>query len=126
MAVLVSAVVYFLFGWLWYSPVLFAKPWVALTKTDPEKMKPTPAPFIISFACEVLAAYGLGCIISVSHAVTFSDGATLGLFTGIALAATAGGMNYAFEGRPFKLFLINFSYPVVSYVIIGGILAIWK
>ena len=45
-AVLVSAVVYFLFGWLWYLPLLFAKPWAALTKMDPEKMKPTPMYFI--------------------------------------------------------------------------------
>ena len=33
--VLVAAVVVFVLGWLWYSPVLFYKPWMRLRGLDP-------------------------------------------------------------------------------------------
>src|SRR5258708_20658149 len=34
--VLVSAVAVFVLGWLWYSPLLFYKPWMRLRGMDPE------------------------------------------------------------------------------------------
>ncbi len=36
LAVFVVAVVVFLLGWLWYSPLLFFKPWMRLRGLDPE------------------------------------------------------------------------------------------
>jgi len=33
--VFVSAVVVFVLGWLWYSPLLFFKPWMRLRGLDP-------------------------------------------------------------------------------------------
>src|SRR5947207_13773970 len=35
LAVLVAAVVVFILGWLWYSPLLFYKPWMRLRGLDP-------------------------------------------------------------------------------------------
>jgi len=43
-AVLVCAVVTFLLGGLWYSPVLFAKRWVALVGLTEEQMKKGGSP----------------------------------------------------------------------------------
>src|SRR5207247_7267630 len=34
-AVLVSAIVVFVLGWLWYSPLLFYKPWMRARGLDP-------------------------------------------------------------------------------------------
>src|SRR5258708_35397748 len=36
LAVLVSAVAVFVLGWLWYSPLLFFKPWMRLRGMDPD------------------------------------------------------------------------------------------
>jgi hypothetical protein len=36
LAVLVSAIVVFVLGWLWYSPFLFYKPWMRARGLDPE------------------------------------------------------------------------------------------
>jgi hypothetical protein len=33
--VLVAAVAVFVLGWLWYSPLLFLKPWMRLRGMDP-------------------------------------------------------------------------------------------
>src|SRR5438128_10985472 len=35
LAVLVAAVAVFVLGWLWYSPLLFYKPWMRLRGLDP-------------------------------------------------------------------------------------------
>src|SRR5207245_4547896 len=35
LAVLVAAVTVFVLGWLWYSPLLFFKPWMRLRGMDP-------------------------------------------------------------------------------------------
>jgi hypothetical protein len=60
LAVLVAAVAAFVLGWLWYSPVLFYKPWMRLRGLDPEAaMKNAKMPggkLVIEFArCFVLA-----------------------------------------------------------------------
>src|SRR5437762_10084886 len=34
-AVLVAAILVFVLGWLWYSPLLFYKPWMRLRGMDP-------------------------------------------------------------------------------------------
>lgn len=59
-AVLVAAVAVFVLGWLWYSPLLFFKPWMRLRGLDPEAaMKDAKMPvgkLVIEFArCFVLA-----------------------------------------------------------------------
>ena len=36
------------------------------------------------------------------------------------------GVIYLFEQRPFKLWLINSGYQVLTYTVMGGILAAWK
>ncbi len=60
LAVLVAAVAVFFLGWLWYSPLLFFKPWMRLRGLDPEAaMKNAKMPggkLLIEFArCFVLA-----------------------------------------------------------------------
>ena len=37
----------------------------------------------------------------------------------------ANAINYAFEGRSLKLFLTNGGYPLISYSIIGILVATW-
>jgi len=60
LAVLVAAVAAFVLGWLWYSPLLFFRPWMRLRGLDPEAaMKNAKLPggkLVIEFArCFVLA-----------------------------------------------------------------------
>ncbi|HTH63192.1 MAG TPA: DUF1761 domain-containing protein [Gemmatimonadales bacterium] len=60
LAVLMAALAVFVLGWLWYSPLLFFKPWMRLRGLDPEAaMKNAKMPagkLVIEFArCCVLA-----------------------------------------------------------------------
>ncbi|RPI66461.1 MAG: DUF1761 family protein [Ignavibacteriales bacterium] len=44
LAVFVSAVIIFLLGGLWYSPVLFAKPWMSVINKTEEELKKNEKP----------------------------------------------------------------------------------
>ena len=48
-----------------------------------------------------------------------------GVFTGFFFVATALGVIYLFEQRPFKLWCINAGYQVVNFGVMGTILGVW-
>src|SRR5690349_16185250 len=56
-AVLVAGIAIFILGGLWYSPVLFAKRWVALMGKTEEELKAAasgPVAYVIVFICGLL------------------------------------------------------------------------
>src|SRR6266702_1564398 len=55
LAVLVAAVAVFVLGWLWYSPLLFFKPWMRLRGMDPVATMPAGKLLIELVRCLVLA-----------------------------------------------------------------------
>lgn len=63
LAVLVSALLFFMLGALWYSPVMFAKPWIKGMGWSDEKVNamkehgPGSKPFIISGIGTLVMAY---------------------------------------------------------------------
>ena len=128
-AILVAVVFNQALGAAWYSGL--AKPWMAevgLTSDDMEAMKGTPRqwyPYVLAVGAAVgftlvlaLLAQGLG-------ADSAGEGLGLGLLAAIGFVFTSNAINYAFEGRSLKLFLINGGYPLISYSVIGILLATW-
>jgi len=96
-AILVSTVLAFVLGGLWYGP-LFGQAWMqAMGKTE-EDIEPTPAPFIISFFTALLTAVVLAWLIGALQVTTWLGGATIGLVTGIGFIATAMASDTAFCG----------------------------
>src|SRR5712691_4730351 len=61
LAVLVAAVAVFVLGWLWYSPLLFFKPWMRLRGLDPVAAmagaKMPGGKLVIEFARCIVLAY---------------------------------------------------------------------
>lgn len=53
-------------------------------------------------------------------------GIIAGALAGAGWIAAAMGVTYLFERRSMRFFLINAGYHVVSFIIIGGILGVWK
>ena len=57
--------------------------------------------------------------------VTPLQGTLYGLSAGLTWVAFSLGVNYLFEGKSFKLFLINGGYHTVEFTLIGLILGLW-
>ena len=128
LAVVVSAVILWLLGAVWYSPALFAKPWMAMLgiKKDSAKGSSMIAGMITSFVCDVILAFILAHIVIWTQASTFGWGALVGFLVWVGFFAAPSLPQGIYEGRPFKLFAINSGYWLVGLLIIGGVLAVWR
>ena len=123
LAVVVAAASAFLLGGLWYSPLLFANKWMALTGQSEETLKSGSMGMIFggAFLLNLIAAWVLAMFLGtmpVSHA-TFA-----GLSVGLCWVATSLGVNYLFERRPFGLWLINGLYFTLQFTIFGLVLGL--
>ena len=135
LAVLVATLVIFAIGGLWYSPALFAKRWIALQGRTEEQMRAQaaaanmPLMYFTAFICAFIQAWVLAMVIGhmaqvaemgVAHAAIFSALIWLGF------AATTSYATALFSGKPKQLWLIDSMYNLVSFVLAGIILAVWR
>ena len=126
-AILVSALILWMLGAAWYSPALFAKPWMAALNIAPTgPKKGLAAGMIASFIGDLLAAFALLHLILWSHAATFASGAFIGFIAWFGFIAATQFPQGIYEGRPTRLFWINSGYWLVGLVIVGGLEAVWQ
>jgi hypothetical protein len=127
-AILVAAVIQWILGALWYSPILFAKPWMALLgiTPDPGKRKSMVFGMISSFIGSIILSFVLWHSIMWSGAESWATGAFIGFLNWLGFIAAPSFAQGIYESRPVKLFLINTGYWLVSMLITGGILAAWR
>jgi hypothetical protein len=131
-AVLVSAVACMILGFLWYSPLLFARPWMRLMGYDPddkarlaEMQKGAGKLYALSFAASVISAVVLAKIIDLTTVNSIPYGMKVGFAVWLGFVATVQLTGALFGKQPSKLFLINTGYQLVCYLAMGAILAKW-
>ena len=125
LAVFVSALAFFIWGWVWYS-LLFGGMYTALVGKASGSMSSMGPQFAISFI--------MGWLLSYVTAIALHDtenpnpvrhGIEFGVFFGVGIYATMTLVNYAYDGRPYALWAINAGYVVTGMAIIGGIIGAW-
>ena len=126
-AVLVSALILWFLGAVWYSPVLFAKPWMAALHIEPDHPKKGLAlGMAASFLGDLLVAFVLLHFILWSGASNFAMGAFIGFLCWLGFFAATQLPQGIYESRPFRLFAINASNWLLGLLMIGGLLAVWR
>jgi len=132
-AVGVCALATMVVGFLWYSPVLFANPWMVLMGYDPndkakiaELQKSAGPSYAMSLVASLLAAFVLGKLIAVAGSTTAVDGLKIGLVVWLGFVTTVQLTNALFSHQRNKLYLINTGYQLVCYVAMGAILGAWR
>ncbi len=123
LAVALAALSAFVLGGLWYSPMLFANKWMALSGQSEEKLKSGNAGVIFggAFVCALIAAFMLALLFE-GRVSEVQDAASAGFGIGLAIVAASLGLNYFFERRPLGLWLINGGYFVLQFTIMGAII----
>ena len=130
LAIVVGIIINQALGAAWYGA--WGKPWMAevgFTQEDLEAMKGTSRqwyPYVVAIVSALIFTLGLALLVQGMGAEDFVGGLILGLLAAIAFIVTSYATTYSFEGRSLKLFLINIGYPVISYAIIGVLLAVWQ
>ena len=90
LAVVLAALSAFVLGGLWYSPLLFARPWVRLNGFNEEEMKKNANMamiFGIAFLCNLVCAFVFAWFIA--GVADIADGASFGFATGLCSSARA-------------------------------------
>lgn len=124
LAVVAAAVATFVLGGVWYSPVLFYRPWLRLNGVSEEAVRGNSGlVFGASFVLELLAAAVLAMFVA-GGSFAFVVGASFAV--GAAWVAASFGVTYLFERRPLGLFAINAGYHIVAFTLMGVILAAWR
>ena len=126
-AVLVAAVVKMVVGAIWYSPPLFARPWRAILNLSEADMKASLGKAMaVDFIGSLLMAFVLVHAVVYAGAATVASGAAVGFFNWLGFIATVTIAQVTYERRPFRLFLINNGALLISLLIMGAILAVWR
>lgn len=129
LAIFVAAVAGFALGALWYSPLLFAKPWMAghgYTPADVERMqKAAGRAYAISFLSMVVMGVFLAILCRRLPIDGWQQGAELGFFVWLGFVATTGLTNWAFSSRKISTWVIDAGYQLVYLAIMGAIIAAW-
>lgn len=129
LVILGTALAGYLVGWLWYGP-LFEKQWMKLngfSKKDMEKSKKEgmAKTYLAGFLATVIMAYVLSMFVKLALAVTFVDGALVGLWLWLGFIATTLFGKVLWENKPFKLYLLDSLHYLVVLAVMGGIFAVW-
>jgi Protein of unknown function (DUF1761) len=125
LAVIAAAVATFVLGGLWYSPALFGKVWQREAGVTEEKMKSANMALIfgLTFVLALIAAWVFALFLGPRPPMALGLGA--GFSAGLCWVAASLGINYLFERKSLKLWLINGGYHTLQFTIIGLILALW-
>ena len=141
LAVLVAGIVIFVLGGLWYSPILFSKKWLALQNKTEEQMRAEaaganmPLMYGSAFITGLITAWVLALILGhvstarMAHAgteISAVHGALFGFVCWLGFAATTSYATALFSGKPRQLWFIDSAYNLVSFVLAGIILAVWR
>lgn len=121
-AVLVAGVAGFIVGAIWYSPVLFAKAWQREAGVSDERLKSGNMGLIFGGALvlAIVSALVFHLFLGPNPGLRFA--ASAGLAAGLFWVAASFGINYLFERRSLKLFLINGGYHTLEFTAIGAVL----
>ena len=124
-AVLTAAATRFVLGGLWYSPALFGKAWQREVGLSDEQLAAGNRALIfgVSFVLCLVAAFVFAMFLGPRPPLALGLGA--GFSAGLCWVGASFGINYLFERKSLKLFLINAGYHTLQFTLIGLILALW-
>ena len=131
--VVVAALATMVIGFIWYSPMLFAKPWTVLMGYDPndkakmeEMRKGAGKMYGLAFVASLVTAFVLAKIIDVTTVSTALYGMKVAFAVWLGFVTTVQLTGALFGRQPTKLYLINTGYQLVCFLVMGAILAVWQ
>lgn len=128
LAIIVAAVANMIVGSLWYSPALFGKEWMRLTGVKMGVGKSAQSAYIMAAVVSLIEAFVLARFITTDNASTYlplsiTEGLKVAAWVWLGFVATTSASGFIFEGKPMKLYQIGLGYQLVSFLIMGAIIA---
>lgn len=129
LAVLVAAIVSFLFGAVWYGP-LFSKKWQKEVGFEEEDLKKgnIAETYGTAFILMIIMSFAMAFLFTAAGegGMNWSSGLTVGLLIGFGFAGTSIGINYTFQNKSFTLWIIDAFYQIIFLGLMGLIHGLWN
>ena len=127
--VLVAAVVVFVLGWLWYSPLLFFKPWMRLCGLDPVAAmagaKVPAGKLLIELARCLVLAYVIARFVALLGITTWIGALHFGLFLWIGFPVILLAGSVLWDNTPSGVAAIHAGDWLVKLLVISVIAGVW-
>lgn len=132
-AVFAAGISTMLVGFLWYSPLLFAKPWMREMGYDPtdkakaQEMQKSAGPaYLGSFLASLVSAFILALFFHWLRVESLHFGLITAFHVWLGFVATVQLTGVLFMKQTMKLFAINTGYQLVCYLVMGAILTVGR
>lgn len=129
--VLVAGVIGMALGALWYSPILFGRVWMRLSGFTEEQMKVMKEKgmiksYVLNFLTILVMAFVLIHFVAFWDVKDLEGGLQLAFWTWLGFVATVMLNSVLWEGKSFKLYLINAGYQLVAMILMVMVFVFWK
>ena len=137
LTVLVAAIASMVLGFLWYE-LLFGKQWMALMGFTPERIEQAKAnngkgmgkSYFLAFVGALVMAFVLSHTLVFAQSYMNVEGISSGLSSGfwmwLGFVAPITLGSVLWDGKPWKLWMLTNSYYLLTLLVMGTILALWK
>ncbi len=126
LAVVVSAIAAILVGFIWFSPPLFEKAWLEdIGRTREQIEGDSPLKYLVAFIGSLLMAYIVARLLDLVGGPSLELGILLAVVVWVAFVAATSAANFAFAGRPVRLWLIENGNHLLTLLVMGVILGVW-
>jgi hypothetical protein len=124
-AVVLSAVASKVVGFIWYSPPLFQKPYLAeIGKTAEETAAIPPTNYLISFVLAIIEAIFLAGLVGSMGGTGVGSGLAAGFLVWVGFVATTSAANTLFGDRTFRLWYVQNRNHLLTLLAMGAIIGL--
>jgi hypothetical protein len=125
LAVWLSAIVFYVWSYLWYS-IFFKNATIAAMTAMNSQPVAGPVPYIVGALMALVIGYGTAIALADSEHHTASHGLSFGIFMGIIFYAAPTLTQNQFGGHPITWWLLDAGWAVSGFAIVGAIVGGWK
>lgn len=134
-AILAAVVLSMVIGSMWYGPI-FGNTWIKLmgwSKKEIEDGKSDKNSMMKSYGLQAIGSFVMAYVLA--HSLTYAknylgiSGVLVGLSTGfwnwLGFVAPVSLTSVLWEGKPWKLWLLNNGYNLITLMATGALLSLW-
>ena len=130
LAVIVGTIIYFAIGAVWFTPMLFGRPWQRALGWDPANTPPQmgPAVYAVPALLYLVASIATAMLAAATGSDSFGSGIVLGLVVGVGYALVINANDAVFDPNkkaPLTWFLITGAYNLLGLLIVAVLVSVW-
>lgn len=122
-AVVVAAVATIAIGFIWYMPQVFGERWAASSGRTMADMTMSPMGYGVMAISALVSAWAIALIVRLTGVTGAVDGALLGAIGWLGFLGSVSLSDRVFNGGTMTFWSIQSGYRLVSFAVMGAILA---